>query len=287
MKELDERDGRSSRAAAAPPGRRPQGEGSEGGEEDNDGDDEEEDDDDDASRDESTTVVESEASRHEDGASGGPSFADDAVAGGGATDKTATTRDSSLHIGLGMARGGGGTGAPPAPRHARHQLLRAILIAMKVSISSDAFRSPASTAPLTTHPLGTYARPSARRRQQPALARVLRAVAGIFTESTTYSKSSHAMRHQECFALKPNTDGMMDVLRKAFLANVDDIYRLADEYAATYDIAVQVRETASRGYYLSVSADLGGDLPQIFIQPVKNGRFIHCTTEEVRPCRSR
>ena len=49
----------------------------------------------------------------------------------------------------------------------------------------------------------------------------------------------------------------MDVLRKAFLANVDDIYRLADEYAETYDISVQVKETASRGYYLSVSADLG------------------------------
>lgn len=99
--------------------------------------------------------------------------------------------------------------------------------------------------------------------------------------------------------------------------NVDDIYRLADvsisvlayaacslgtpcvlhchtdipnnllidcvsqEYAETYDINVQVKETTSRGYYLSVSADLGLDLPQIFIQPVKNGRFIHCTTEEV------
>ena len=90
------------------------------------------------------------------------------------------------------------------------------------------------------------------------------------------------MRHQECFALKPNTDGMMDVLRKAFLANVDDIYRLADEYAEAYDITVSVKETTARGYYLSVSADLGLDLPQIFIQPVKNGRFIHCTTEEVR-----
>ena len=73
----------------------------------------------------------------------------------------------------------------------------------------------------------------------------------------------------------------------SFLANVDDIYRLADEYAETYDITVQVKETTSRGYYLSVSADLGLDLPQIFIQPVKNGRFIHCTTEEVYSLNSR
>jgi DNA mismatch repair protein MSH4 len=88
--------------------------------------------------------------------------------------------------------------------------------------------------------------------KQPALSRVLNAVKNIFTESTSYSKNSHAMRHQECFALKPNTDGMMDVLRKAFLANVDDIYRLADEYAETYDITVQVRETLYAVSYLSI-----------------------------------
>jgi len=183
--------------------------------------------------DESTTIVESETSRNDDDShpsDESKSSAEDAAR-------------TSLHMGMGRNDAAG----VPNDKRTRHQLLRAILIAMK----------------------------------QPALARVLTAVKDIFTESTTYSKNTHAMRHQECFALRPNTDGMMDVLRKAFLANIDDIYRLADEYAETYDITVQVKETTSRGYYLSVSADLGLDLPQIFIQPVKNGRFIHCTTEEV------
>mmetsp|Transcript_13037 Transcript_13037/g.19285 ORF Transcript_13037/g.19285 Transcript_13037/m.19285 type:complete len:842 (+) Transcript_13037:164-2689(+) len=128
----------------------------------------------------------------------------------------------------------------------KHQLLRAILYTMK----------------------------------QPALNEILTAVTEIFTESTTYSRNAHAMRHQECFALRPNTDGMMDVLRKAFLANVDDIYRLADEYAEKHDMTIMVKETTARGYYLSVSADVADDLPVSFIQPVKSGRFIHCTTEE-------
>jgi len=186
--------------------------------------------------DESTTIVESETSKNEE-------------------EDNTSSQDSSLHIGLGGKRNNNNNNATSmsSSKQTRHQLLRAILIAMK----------------------------------QPALSRVLAAVTDIFTESTSYSKNSHAMRHQECFALKPNTDGMMDVLRKAFLANVDDIYRLADEYAETYDINVQVKETTSRGYYLSVSADLGLDLPQIFIQPVKNGRFIHCTTEEVYSLNSR
>jgi DNA mismatch repair protein MSH4 len=190
--------------------------------------------------DESTTVVDSKKSGGDD------SLSDDGLT----TDRNdaTMTKCSSLDIGLGTsASSSNNQFNRSSMKQTRHQLLRAILIAMR----------------------------------QPALTRVLNAVTDIFTESTAYTKNSHAMRHQECFALKPNTDGMMDILRKAFLANVDDIYRLADEYAETYDISVQVKETTARGYYLSVSADLGLDLPQIFIQPVKNGRFIHCTTEEV------
>eukprot|EP00804_Cyclotella_cryptica_P011454 CCRYP_016393-RB/>CCRYP_016393-RB protein AED:0.23 eAED:0.23 QI:109/1/1/1/0.6/0.5/6/1021/1134 len=197
--------------------------------------------------DESTTVVESERSEAADSLSETDSMTD--------RNDASMTKGSSLDIGLGTSTSSTNKqyNRILSTSQTRHQLLRAILIAMK----------------------------------QPALSRVLNAVTNIFTESTTYSKNSHAMRHQECFALKPNTDGMMDVLRKAFLANVDDIYRLADEYAETYDITVQVKETTARGYYLSVSADLGLDLPEIFIQPVRNGRFIHCTTEEVYSLNSR
>jgi len=215
LKELDEREGRRGRGAETNNRRERRSD-------DHD--------------DESTTVVESESSRNE---------SEDVNSFGNSEDNDACmTQDSSLQIGLGTASS---NNASFPSKQTRHQLLRAVLLAMK----------------------------------QPALSRVLSAVTNIFTESTSYSKNSHAMRHQECFALKPNTDGMMDVLRKAFLANVDDIYRLADEYSEEYDIAVHVKETASRGYYLSVSADLVHNLPQVFIQPVKSGRFIHCTTEEV------
>ena len=140
-----------------------------------------------------------------------------------------------------------GTGSSSVFFKSRHQLLRAIYLSMK----------------------------------QPALNETLDALLNIFTESTSYTTNTHAMRHQECFALKPNTDGMMDILRKAFLANVDDIYRLADEYAESYGVTVAVKETAGRGYYLSIPLEFASSLPNICIQPVKSGRFIHCTTEEV------
>ena len=81
----------------------------------------------------------------------------------------------------------------------------------------------------------------------PDLGDSLKAIEEIFTESTTFSRNPHAMRHQECFALRPNAHGMIDLLRKTFLANVDDIYTLADEYAETYGIFVTVKENSSRG----------------------------------------
>jgi len=114
----------------------------------------------------------------------------------------------------------------------------------------------------------------------PVLNEILEFVADIFTESTTYCKNTHAMRHQECFALKPNTDGIMDVLRKTYLANVDDIYRFADEYSESFGTTVAVKETSARGYFLAIPIDLA-PLPNIFIQPVKSGKYIHCTTEDV------
>ena len=109
----------------------------------------------------------------------------------------------------------------------------------------------------------------------------LQNIESIFTESTAFAKNSHAMRHQECFALRPSTDGMMDVLRKAFLANVDDIYALADGLAATHNITVKVKENAKRGYFLQIPCEYAHALPAEVIQPVKRGKHIQCTTDEV------
>lgn len=73
------------------------------------------------------------------------------------------------------------------------------------------------------------------------------------------------------------------MLRKAFLANVDDIYKLANEYAEEFGFVISVKETTARGYYLSIPVhSIHSDLPPTFIQPVKSGKFINCTTEEVR-----
>ena len=140
---------------------------------------------------------------------------------------------------------GGGTASIEAPK--RHHLLQAIIFAMS----------------------------------QPELQEICDTISAIFTDSTTFSRNANAMRHQECFALKSREDGMMDVLRKAFLANVDDIYKKADEYAEVHGFHVSVRSSTSRGYYLAIPSDMAPNLPEVFIQPTLRGKFIYCTTEEV------
>jgi MutS domain III/MutS family domain IV len=164
----------------------------------------------------------------------------------------AGTDDASVVTDRSSLLVGLGGGGPPHHLN-RHHLLRAIIFAMT----------------------------------QPALATVLGAVSGVFTETTTFSRNANVMRHQECFAFMCEENGMMSVLRKAFLANVDDIYKKADEYAEVYGISVSVRYSSSRGYYLAVPVDVGTDLPQVFLQPAKSGRFINCTTEEITSLNTR
>jgi DNA mismatch repair protein MSH4 len=153
----------------------------------------------------------------------------------------AETMKSSLLLGL------GGGPASETSKAQRHHLLRAIVLAMK----------------------------------NPLLMSVYEAVTATFTNSTTSShRSAHAMRHEECFALRAEETSMIGVVRKAFLSNVDDIYVRADQYAEVYGFYVSVRYSVSRGYYLAVPEETN-NLPSIFIHPSKNGRFIHCTTEEI------
>jgi len=164
------------------------------------------------------------------------------------------TDKNSLLVGLGV--GGftattASTSSSQGHRH-RHHLLRAIIFALT----------------------------------QPELEEIREAIAEALNESTEYTKVHNAMRHQECFALKstPGTHGMMDILRKAFLKNVDDIYKKADEYAEMYGMYVTVKYGSARGYFLSLPMTAASDLPNEFIQPSRtgNGKNIHCTTEEIQ-----
>lgn len=150
-----------------------------------------------------------------------------------------------------------------------------------------------------------------RNLQQPAFASMMEAIDSVLTESTHYSKSAAEMRYIECFAIKPGTNGMLDVARKTYLQSVEDIYELAKQYsfalntnaevarggAGTGDpphqdhphhpqshqppVEVKVSFNNTRGYVLSLPNTVN-PLPAGFIQAVLNKKTISCTTKEAR-----
>jgi DNA mismatch repair protein MSH4 len=121
----------------------------------------------------------------------------------------------------------------------------------------------------------------------PELGEILNAVTNIFTPSTEFTRNANAMKHQECFALRAEEGGIMSLLRKNYLANVDDIYKKADEYAEQFGYNVIVKYTTLRGYFLAIPAEAADDLPTVFMQPSVSGKYIHCTTEEVNSLNTR
>ena len=57
-----------------------------------------------------------------------------------------------------------------------------------------------------------------------SLSRIKEKIEILLTDSTKFTKNSHEMRHQECFAIRPNTVPYLDVARKTFLQSVEDIH---------------------------------------------------------------
>lgn len=104
-------------------------------------------------------------------------------------------------------------------------------------------------------------------------------------ESTSFSKSSLEMRHQECFAIQPGVSGLLDVSRKTFLQSVEDIYANAESLSKATGKTIKVQVSQSRGYYLQVMHDVddadGSILPEEFIQQVSLKKSISCSTAEI------
>ena len=97
---------------------------------------------------------------------------------------TIATAKTSLLVGLGVGKGHGASTScsnSSSNPNTQNQLLRAIIFALT----------------------------------QPELKIIRETIEGAFTESTTFTRNTNAMKHQECFALKSSEDnGLMDVLRK-------------------------------------------------------------------------
>eukprot|EP01039_Chlorochromonas_danica_P003316 gene3316-3638_t len=96
-------------------------------------------------------------------------------------------------------------------------------------------------------------------------------------ETVLSAQSPLQLRFQECFAIKPGVDGLLDVARKTYLQTVEELYQSLGE-------SVRVSMSTTRGFFLVLPSSITTTqpLPCSFIQAVQHKKTIACTTVEFK-----
>lgn len=118
------------------------------------------------------------------------------------------------------------------------------------------------------------------------LGKISQAIGNVLSEGSTYSKSAHEMRYHECFAVKTGVDGYLDVSRKTYLETVEEIFARADDLTTQLGFTVKAHYSSTRGYFLMIPGDVD-PLPPVFIQPLQQKKWIHCSTLEINSLSAR
>ena len=84
--------------------------------------------------------------------------------------------------------------------------------------------------------------------------------------------------------MRPGVNQLLDVARKTFSDNIEDICSLADTLSAEHSLDCRVAFSIRRGYHLTLPRRSQADdeaLPEVFIVPVAYKKTIACTTEDL------
>ncbi|KAK9800728.1 hypothetical protein WJX73_001198 [Symbiochloris irregularis] len=103
---------------------------------------------------------------------------------------------------------------------------------------------------------------------------------------------------QQCFAIKGNADGFLDLARAAFSRTTEDVHDLVAKYRADFELdALKVQYAGRRGFYLVAplpgttvkgSTEPAPELPAMFLELERKGRTqISCTTHELQALNTR
>ncbi|XP_057853296.2 DNA mismatch repair protein MSH4 isoform X2 [Cryptomeria japonica] len=106
----------------------------------------------------------------------------------------------------------------------------------------------------------------------------------VIDADVCHARAPFVMRTQQCFAVKSGLDGFLDVARKSFCDTSEAIHALAKKYREDMNLPnLKIPFNNRQGFYMSMpEKDLPeGGLPKIFIQVTKQGKNIHCSTQQL------
>ncbi|GAV72825.1 MutS_V domain-containing protein/MutS_IV domain-containing protein/MutS_III domain-containing protein, partial [Cephalotus follicularis] len=105
----------------------------------------------------------------------------------------------------------------------------------------------------------------------------------VIDEDVLHARVPFVACTQQCFAVKARIDGLLDMARRSFCDTSEAIHKLANNYREELKMPnLKLPFNNRQGFYLSIpQKDIQGKLPSKFIQVVKHGNNLHCSTLEL------
>ncbi|XP_010055480.2 DNA mismatch repair protein MSH4 [Eucalyptus grandis] len=114
-------------------------------------------------------------------------------------------------------------------------------------------------------------------------AAIRKRIGEVIDEEVLHARVPFVARTQQCFAVKTGIDGLLDIARRSFCNTSEAIHNLATKYREEFKLPnLKLPFNNRQGFYFSIpQKDIQGKLPSKFIQVVKHGNNIHCSTLEL------
>ncbi|KAM1798003.1 hypothetical protein ACFX12_032120 [Malus domestica] len=114
-------------------------------------------------------------------------------------------------------------------------------------------------------------------------AAIRKRIGEVIDEDVLHARVSFVARTQQCFAVKAGIDGLLDIARRSFCDTSEAIHNLANKYREDFKLPnLKLPFNNRQGFYFSMPhKDIQGKLPSQFIQVLKHGNNIHCSTLEL------
>ncbi|XP_030467620.1 DNA mismatch repair protein MSH4 [Syzygium oleosum] len=114
-------------------------------------------------------------------------------------------------------------------------------------------------------------------------AAIRKRIGEVIDEDVLHARVPFVARTQQCFAVKTGIDGLLDIARRSFCDTSEAIHNLATKYREEFKLPnLKLPFNNRQGFYFSIpQKDIQGKLPSKFIQVVKHGNNIHCSTLEL------
>ncbi|XP_031392711.1 DNA mismatch repair protein MSH4 isoform X1 [Punica granatum] len=114
-------------------------------------------------------------------------------------------------------------------------------------------------------------------------AAIRRRIGEVIDEDVLHARVPFVARTQQCFAVKAGIDGLLDIARRSFCDTSEAIHNLANKYREEFKLPnLKLPFNNRQGFYFSIPyKDVKGKLPSKFIQVMKHGNNIHCSTLEL------